>query len=91
MIELFDIPDSDQLDQQRKLKKYKYPLKEDDQRYIVQILSTYGDDYGRAFRDIKLNYMQHTESQLRKLASRFLLLSEEQRVVELPKNLQQHL
>lgn len=76
VVELFDIPDSDELGE-----KKRRPMSEDDQKYIVKCMSKYGDDYGRAFRDIKINYMQHTETQLRKLGARFLLLSPEERVV----------
>lgn len=80
-VELFDIPDSDEL---RKPKEKRCPINEEDQKYIAKCMSKYGDDYARAFRDIKINYMHHTENQLRKLGARFLLLSSDQRVVEIP-------
>lgn len=81
VVELFDIPDSDELGQQQKRR----PINEEDQKYIAKCMSKYGDDYGRAFRDIKINYMQHTENQLRKLGARFLLLSPDERLVDVPK------
>mmetsp|Transcript_18339 Transcript_18339/g.42081 ORF Transcript_18339/g.42081 Transcript_18339/m.42081 type:complete len:179 (+) Transcript_18339:167-703(+) len=80
-VELFDVPDSDKLGQQ---KQKRCPINEEDQKYIAKCMSKYGDDYAKAFRDIKVNYMQHTENQLRKLGARFLLLSSDQRVVEIP-------
>lgn len=80
VVELFDIPDSDEMGQAKK----KHPMSEDDQKYIVKCMAKHGDDYGKAFRDIKTNYMQHNENQLRKLGARFLLLSPEERVVDLP-------
>ncbi|VEU38623.1 unnamed protein product [Pseudo-nitzschia multistriata] len=80
-IELFDIPDSDELAEQ---KEKRCPINEEDQKYIAKCMSKYGVDYGRAFRDIKINYMQHTENQLRKLGARFLLLSSDQRIVDVP-------
>lgn len=82
VIELFDIPTSDDLS-----KKKPRPINEEDQNYIVKCLSKYGDDYGRAFRDIKINYMQYTEVQLRKLGARFMLLSPEERLVDVPENM----
>uniref|UniRef100_A0A7S4AM78 Nucleolar protein 16 n=1 Tax=Pseudo-nitzschia australis TaxID=44445 RepID=A0A7S4AM78_9STRA len=80
-IELFDIPDSDQLGEE---KEKRYPINEEDQKYIAKCMSKYGDDYSKAFRDIKINYMQHTENQLRKLGARFLLLASDERVVNVP-------
>lgn len=77
-IELFDIPESDCL------TKKQHPMKADDQQYIARCMTKYADDYPKMFRDIKLNNMQYTEVQLRKMGARFLLLSPEQRVVELP-------
>ena len=80
VVELFDIPDSDELGQKEKRRS----MSEDDQKYIAKCMSKHGDDYGRAFRDIKINYMQHNENQLRKLGARFLLLSPEERLVDVP-------
>ena len=80
VVELFDIPDSDELREQKRQKRC--PLNADDQKYIAKCMAKYGDDYGKAFRDIKINVMQYTENQLRKMGARFLLLSPEQRRVE---------
>eukprot|EP00980_Cylindrotheca_fusiformis_P011746 scaffold2794_cov100-Cylindrotheca_fusiformis.AAC.4 len=79
VIELFDVPDSDSMKE-----KKEYPMSEDDQKYIAKCMKKYGTDYGKMFRDHKLNVMQHTETKLRKMGSRFLLLSPEQRVVDVP-------
>ena len=83
VIQLFDIPDSDPMG--NRTKKIR-AVSIDDQKYIARCISKYGEDYSRAFRDTKTNYMQYTETQLRKLAARYLLLSPEDRLVELPKN-----
>lgn len=80
VIELYDVPDSDTLE----ARKQKRPQSAEDQKYIVRLVAKHGDDFTAMFRDIKLNNMQHTETQLRKMASRFLLLDEEQRVVLVP-------
>ncbi|KAL3943201.1 MAG: hypothetical protein SGBAC_002731 [Bacillariaceae sp.] len=79
VIELFDIPDSDSM----KVRK-EYPMEEDDQKYIAKCMKKHGTDYERMFRDHKINKMQHTETQLRKMGARFLLLSAEQRTVDIP-------
>ena len=52
-------------------------------------MSKHGLAYDRMFRDIKLNYMQHTETQLRKMGARFLLLSDDQRKVPVPEKAQE--
>jgi hypothetical protein len=80
IVELFDIPNSDELREQKRQRRC--PLNQEEQKYIAKCMSKYGEDYGKAFW--KLNYMQHTETQLRKMGARFLLLNEEQRVIELP-------
>ena len=77
VIELYDIPDSD-------TPKRRMPLSDDDQKYICKCLAKHGDDYTAMFRDIKVNIMQHTETKLRKMASRYFLLDPEQRSVEVP-------
>jgi hypothetical protein len=83
IVELFDIPDSDELREQKR-KRRPCPLTVDDQKYIARILGRYGDDYAAAFRDVKVNFQQHTELQLRKMGARFLLLGPEQRQVDVP-------
>lgn len=80
VIELYEVPDSDTLEARKKQR----PQSAEDQKYIARLLEKHGDDYTAMFRDIKVNKMQHTETQLRKMASRFLLLDEEQRVVDVP-------
>ncbi|CAJ1935039.1 unnamed protein product [Cylindrotheca closterium] len=84
LVELFDIPDSDSM----KVRK-EYPMEEDDQKYIAKCMKKYGTDYGKMFRDHKINKMQHTETVLRKMGARFLLLSAEQRTVDIPAKAQQ--
>lgn len=80
VVELFDVPDSDTLAANKKL----HPMPEEDQKYIAKCMANHADDYGKMFRDIKVNNMQYTEAQLRKMGARFLLLDTEHRKVELP-------
>lgn len=80
VIELYEVPDSDTLE----ARKCKRPQSSDDQKYIARLLEKYGDNYLKMFRDTKVNNMQYTETQLKKMASRFLLLDDEQRVVDIP-------
>jgi len=79
VIELFDVPDSDTLAANKKV----HPMPEEDQKYIANCMAKYGEDYGKIFRDIKVNKMQYSEAQLRKMGARFLLLDAEQRKVEI--------
>ena len=82
VVELFDIPDSDTL------SKKVHPMPMDDQRYIAKGLDKFGEDYGKIFRDTRgVNPMQYTETQLRKMGARFLLLEDEQRQVDLPERM----
>lgn len=80
VIELFDIPDSDTLNANKKV----HPMSLDEQAYISKCMAKYADNYEKMFRDIKVNNMQYTETQLRKMGARFLLLEPEQRKFELP-------
>eukprot|EP00527_Entomoneis_sp_CCMP2396_P004975 CAMPEP_0198145984 /NCGR_PEP_ID=MMETSP1443-20131203/26677_1 /TAXON_ID=186043 /ORGANISM="Entomoneis sp., Strain CCMP2396" /LENGTH=121 /DNA_ID=CAMNT_0043809773 /DNA_START=186 /DNA_END=551 /DNA_ORIENTATION=+ len=79
VVELFDIPESD-----KPSRRSKFPLDADDEKYIAKCMTKWGDDYSRMFRDIKTNNMQHTETQLRKMGSRFLLLAASQRRLPVP-------
>lgn len=88
-IELFDIPDSDKMNDITMLPgktfaQIKLPVSIDDQKYIAGCLAKHGDDYQTMMRDIKTNDMQHTQTKLKKMAARFYLLTEEQLRVEIP-------
>jgi hypothetical protein len=83
VVELFDVPDSD-----APTRRDKYPLKEEEEKYIAKCMAKWGDKYTSMFRDIKINKMQHTEDQLRKMGARFLLLTPDQRRVEVPAKVQ---
>ena len=86
-IELFDIPDSDVIPKQT-LAQRMLPVSIENQKYMAQCFAKHGDDYHKMSRDIKKNNMQYTENQLRKLGARFLLLSEDERRVEIPEKIQ---
>ena len=83
VIELFDVPDSDQPSYAT-----RFPLTKDEEEYMARCMAKHGDNYLKMFRDIKTNNMQHTEEKLRKLGARFLLLSSEQRRVPVPAKVQ---
>eukprot|EP00581_Thalassiosira_minuscula_P009333 CAMPEP_0183706216 /NCGR_PEP_ID=MMETSP0737-20130205/3108_1 /TAXON_ID=385413 /ORGANISM="Thalassiosira miniscula, Strain CCMP1093" /LENGTH=192 /DNA_ID=CAMNT_0025933571 /DNA_START=81 /DNA_END=659 /DNA_ORIENTATION=+ len=88
-IELFDIPESDKMNNITMLPgktfaQRKLPVSIEDQKYIRKCLAKHGDDYHSMMRDIKTNDMQHTESKLRKMAARFYLLAEDHVKVEIP-------
>jgi hypothetical protein len=83
VVELFDVPDSD-----APTRRSKFPLDEEEEKYIAKCMAKHGDQYTKMFRDIKINKMQHTEVQLRKMGARFLLLSPTQRRVEVPAKVQ---
>lgn len=87
IVELFDVPDSDGLTRRSRGPRL-FPMDLDDEKYVVKCMEKYGDDYTRMFRDIKVNNMQHTEEKLRKLCTRYLLLTPEQRRVEAPEKVQ---
>jgi nucleolar protein 16 len=78
VIELFDVPESD------RPKERQFPLDKDEEEYIARCMSRHGNDYAQMFRDIRTNKMQHTEAKLRKLGARYLLLTPEQRRVDVP-------
>lgn len=88
-IELFDIPESDNMNEITMLPgktfaQRKLPVSIEDQKYIRKCLAKHGDDYSAIMRDIKTNDMQYTKAKLKKMAARFYLLTEEQVKVEIP-------
>lgn len=84
-IQLFDVPDSDTIALIK--AKNKLPVSIEDQKYIIKCFEKYGNDYAKMSRDIKVNDMQYTEHFLRKIGSRFLLMNENQRRVDVPENI----
>ncbi len=84
-IQLFDVPDSDTIASIK--AKNKLPVSVEDQKYIIKCFEKYGNDYAKMSRDIKVNDMQYTEHFLRKIGSRFLLMNENQRRVDVPENI----
>ena len=87
-IELFDIPESDNMGittlPGKTFAQRKLPVSVEDQRYISKCLAKHGDNYRSMMRDIKTNDMQFTDTQLKKMAARFFLLGEEQIRVDIP-------
>jgi hypothetical protein len=79
LVELFDVPQSDEPS-----RRSKYPLTKEEEAYMVKCMGKYADDYTAMFRDIKVNNMQHTKDKLTKMGSRYILLSDEQRQLAVP-------
>jgi nucleolar protein 16 len=79
VIELFDVPDSD-----APSRRSKFPLNREEEEYVCKCMTKYGVNYTRMFRDTKLNDMQYTEETLRKMGSRYMLLTPDQRRVDIP-------
>lgn len=87
MIELFDVPESDELNNNNNKAATRLPVQEEEQDYIVKCMEKYGTNYRAMFRDVKVNNLQHTEGKLRKLGARFLLLHPDQIAVQdIPEN-----
>lgn len=84
IIELFDIPDSDEPS-----FRDRHPLDKDEEEYIQTCMEKYGDDYASMFRDVKINTLQHTEQKLRKMGARYLLLTPEQRRLQVPESVKE--
>lgn len=81
IVDLYDVPESD-------VPKIKaFPLDKSEEEYIVKCMTKHGTDYKAMFRDIKTNSLQHTEAKLQKMGARYLLLTPEQRRVEVPERL----
>ena len=59
-VELFDIPESDNVIPKKTKSLSMLPVSVEDQKYIVKLMERYGDDYERMARDIKRNNMQHS-------------------------------
>mmetsp|Transcript_37166 Transcript_37166/g.54693 ORF Transcript_37166/g.54693 Transcript_37166/m.54693 type:complete len:165 (+) Transcript_37166:99-593(+) len=85
-VELFNIPESGEFPKKTKAR-IMLPQSVADQKYIARLLAKHGRDYKKMERDIKMNNMQHTETKLENMGTRFLDLSEKQRVVDLPDNM----
>lgn len=50
----------------RPAAKYKRKQPEGEVKFIEELVRTYGDDYGKMARDMKINYMQRSEGDLKK-------------------------
>ncbi|GKY99935.1 hypothetical protein MPSEU_000947100 [Mayamaea pseudoterrestris] len=81
VIELFDVPDSD-----KPSRRSQFPLKEDEEEYIVKAMAKHGTNYNKMFYDLKSNPLQHTREKLTKMGARYLLLEPHQRRIEVPEN-----
>lgn len=55
-------------------------MSEYDQTYILALTNTYGTDYKKMFRDLKLNYKQCSEHQLEKMVEKYNSLPEAQKM-----------
>lgn len=88
LVELFDVPDSDTLSRKR---ERRHPMTAEEEAYMAKCFAKYGvqgdndNNYTKMFRDTQgVNPLQHTEEKLRKLGARYLLLTPEQRRLDVP-------
>jgi hypothetical protein len=79
VVELFDVPDSD-----APSRISRFPLDKEEETFIAGAMGKYGEEYIKMFRDLKVNKMQYTENQLRKMGARFLLRAPQPRRVDVP-------
>jgi len=86
-VQLFDIPESDNMNLEKSSSRPNPPMSLEQQQYISKCITKYRDNYSAMARDIKLNNMQHNENQLRKIAARFILLTPDQRKVDFTENI----
>jgi hypothetical protein len=60
-------------------------MSEEKQNYAAMCIKKYGDDYSKMTRDIKTNFQQLSESQLKKQCEKFIELEDKDRLVAVPK------
>lgn len=82
-LELVDIPQSEDL-ANNGVNDRRTPLPEEKQKYIVALMTRYGDDVGKMARDTKRNPQQETAAHLRKMIKKYRSLTDKQRLVPLP-------
>jgi hypothetical protein len=75
-----EIPESDDL---REKNPRRRKMSEVDQKYVVNCIKKYGDDYKKMERDIDLNSQQHTEAKMKNLCLKYLALEDSQRSVNM--------
>ena len=83
VVQLYDVPAGDMGKDHHNLRAR--PLSDDKQEFAARVLAKHGDDFEAAARDHKVNKMQLTASKLRKLCAKFIMLDEDDRVVDCPK------
>jgi uncharacterized protein YdcH (DUF465 family) len=81
-IELFDIPADGRIKGHTRAD-VMLPVSVDDQEYIVKLLKKHKSlDFKRIAMDTKTNRQQLSEAKVKKLATKFYKLKDEERVVE---------
>lgn len=84
-LELVDIPQSDDLSTGAQgINERRSPMSEEKQKYVVKLMTKYGDDTDKMAKDIKRNPQQFTSAKLKKMISRYNLLTDKQRLVPPP-------
>ncbi|CEG45216.1 Uncharacterized conserved protein [Plasmopara halstedii] len=72
--QLFDVPDSDFLGNERNPKRVANYVSEEEAKYLRKLIDKHGNDYKKMERDIKTNCMQWTEQKLQRRCARLALL-----------------
>jgi Ribosome biogenesis protein Nop16 len=82
-IQLFDIPKSSDAPKPKRVM----PLGEMEQCFLLKCLNKHGVDFKRMSMDIKVNNMQYTETQLRKLSVQFMTMDPDKLLVNVPERI----
>ena len=72
------IPESDDLVERNPKRRQ---ISEFDQKYIVNNIRKYGDNYKKMERDMVINSQQYTEAKMRNLCTKYLALPDHEKLV----------
>lgn len=72
------IPESDDL---REKNPRRRKMSEHDQKYVVNCINKYGEDYKKMERDMEINSQQYTEAKMKNLCGKYLSLGDHERLV----------
>jgi hypothetical protein len=74
------IPESDDLTEKNPRRR---KMSEFDQKYVVNCIKKYGENYKKMERDIELNSQQHTEAKMKNICTKYLSLADHERLVHI--------
>lgn len=74
------IPESDDLSERNPRRR---KMSEFDQKYVVNLIKKYGDNYKKMERDMELNSQQYTEAKMKNICGKYLALANHERLVNM--------